>query len=324
MAKDNQKEAITFILLDESILVNGLRVLVSGVDVSQFKRNAVMFYYHADSQLPIGRWVNIRKEKGQLLADAEFDYDDPNEEVQRIIGKVERGFLRMASVDLRDLELSDNAKYLIEGQSEPTVIKSRVREASIVPIGGNHNAFRLYDDSGHEVDPSDTLKLSDLIKTHKQNLNMNKEVLTALKLNDGATAEEIETAVKLILADNKTLKETNATLTETNTTVTADRDALKTELDAIKLADHEAAKALFETELQEAFKDARLDNDAEGKTKARWIKLFDLDAGATLESLQNLPKRQSAAQRLSDGTSTDGGAFANRQKELVEKSKARR
>lgn len=105
MAKEQkERKPITFILLDGSVTTYGFRILVEGVDTSQFERNPVMFYHHKDYNLLIGTWFDIRKENGNLLANANFDYDDPDPEVQRIIGKVECGIIKMASVSLRDPE----------------------------------------------------------------------------------------------------------------------------------------------------------------------------------------------------------------------------
>lgn len=168
MAKEQkERKPITFILLDGSVTTYGFRVLVEGVDTSQFERNPVMFYHHKDYNLPIGTWSDIRKENGNLLADANFDYDDPDPEVQRIIGKVERGIIKMASVSLRDPEASSEDSYKIEGQTLPTIVKSRLREASIVAIGGNHNALTLYDQTDSPIDLSSDIKLADFFDSRK-------------------------------------------------------------------------------------------------------------------------------------------------------------
>lgn len=326
MAKENnqaERKPHPFQLLDGSVTTYGFRVLVDGVDTSQFERNPIMFYRHNDYELPIGTWSNIRKENGKLLADANFDYDDPDQEVQRIIGKVERGILKMGSVGLVDNEWSDDSIYQIEGQTLPTLVKSRLREASIVPIGGNHNSMKLYDNVGTVVDLSDEIKLSDFIKPNKQKSKMNKNLLTALKLSDDATPEQIETAVNLLLSDNKTLKEANATLLTDKETLQTEKDNLQAKVDAIALKDKEEKQALFDTELQAAFKDGRLDNDKDGKTKKDWQKLFDLDQETTMSNLKTLPKRQPISQKLGDDNTVEGNAFAERQKEIEERKKSR-
>lgn len=86
----------TFILHDETVNTQGFRMLTSGADLSVFKNNPVMLLNHDDWDLPIGRWENIRVEGTQILADAVFDEDD--ERAVAVMGKVERGFLKAASI----------------------------------------------------------------------------------------------------------------------------------------------------------------------------------------------------------------------------------
>lgn len=151
-AKKNKPK--TFILSDDSINKSGSRILTAGIDIKEFKKNPVMFYNHHRSSnwdhpniLPIGRWVNIRKEGSRLLADAEFDMDD--EFAAKIAGKVEKGILNAASVGIRVVEVSTEPKHLEKGQTRATITKSRMMECSIVDIPGNGNALRLsYDDDG--------------------------------------------------------------------------------------------------------------------------------------------------------------------------------
>lgn len=172
--EDSKQKPVTFILLDGSVTTFGFRVLVDGVDTSQFERNPVMLYGHNDHSLPIGSWLNIRKENDRLLADANFDYDDPDPEVQRIIGKVERGIIKMASVGLRDPEMSTDEKYIVSGQTLPTVVKSSLREASIIPIGANNNAMKLYDHAGSLIDLSNEIKLMDFFNCSKGSNRVNR------------------------------------------------------------------------------------------------------------------------------------------------------
>ena len=71
-------------------------MLTSGADLSVFENNPVMLLNHDDWELPIGRWENIRIEGTLILADAVFDEDD--ERAADVMGKVDRGFLRAASI----------------------------------------------------------------------------------------------------------------------------------------------------------------------------------------------------------------------------------
>lgn len=284
MAKEDSKKPIPFTLLDGTITTYGFRVLPEGVDLSQFERNPIMFYYHKDHMLPIGTWTNIRKENGQILADAVLDYADDDKEVQRIIGKIERGIIKMASVGLRKAEWSDDITYKIEGQELPTAIKSVMREASIVPIGGNNNALRLYDNDNAEIDLSDEIKLTDFIKPYKQENQMNKELLKLLNLSDNANDTAVISAIVALKDSNKTLGEENTTL--------------KTKLEGLELADKTAKKSEAVTLVDAAVKSGRLNDDAEKSVSKKWLELFDNDHEGTKILLNSLPTRQNVVEQI--------------------------
>ena len=86
----------TFCIHDESVNTYGFRMLTSGANLEEFKKNPVVLYNHNDRHAPIGRGENIRVEGGRILVDVVFDEED--EKGRMIAGKVDRGFLRMASI----------------------------------------------------------------------------------------------------------------------------------------------------------------------------------------------------------------------------------
>jgi hypothetical protein len=138
----------TFILSDESVNEYGYRILTNGINLDNFKRNPVMLYAHLRQEatgkpiLPIGKWENIRKEGGQLLAEAYFDMNDPF--ARSIANKVDQGILNAASVHINMLTLSDDPALQWPGQTLSTIIASELIEVSIADIPGNKNAVRLY------------------------------------------------------------------------------------------------------------------------------------------------------------------------------------
>ncbi|MDL2254970.1 phage protease [Parabacteroides sp. OttesenSCG-928-K15] len=288
MAK-TKKDPITFILLDESVVTYGFRVLVSGVNLSQIERNPVMFYQHEDYKLPIGRWVNIRKENSQILADAEFDHEDPDPEVKRIIGKVERGFIKMASAGLVEPQFSDESALKIEGQELPTLIQSRMREASIVNIGSCHNAFRLYDKEGKEIDLKDSINLSDIIRPITIQNNSMNELAKLLNLADNASNDDITAAVKLLLKDKKEL---------------ADKLALK------EAAEKEALKAEGVILVDDAIKAGRIS----AESKESWLKLYDADPEGTKKALGGIPTRRSVTEQINSAAVTNQTELSDLQK----------
>lgn len=140
----------TFVVSDESVNKYGYRVLTSGIDLTEFKKNPVMFFNHHRSDewtgntdlLPVGRWENIRTdENNQLLMDAVLDLND--ELGLKVFNKIKDNFLKAASIGIGVLEVSADEKLMLPGQTRETIKKSVLQEVSIVDIPANSNAMRL-------------------------------------------------------------------------------------------------------------------------------------------------------------------------------------
>jgi HK97 family phage prohead protease len=273
----------SFILCDESVNTYGFRVLMDGAEIEQFKRNPVMFYNHDEWSVPIGRWDNVRIENGRLLADPVFDTEDEN--ARKIAGKVERGFLRMASIGFRVVETSDDPAKTLPGQKLPTVIRWKLREASIVSIGANHNALRLFDENDQPLSEEQILKLFDNPETggslfSKTNKKMRNEIFTLLDLPVNSTDEQLHDAVKTLVSKNKEMS--------------AENKRLKDEIDARERADAEAHNIEAIRLVDLAVKDGRL--NAEGKET--FLKFFASDFDSAQKALSNIPKRASVKDML--------------------------
>lgn len=208
-----------FVLLDETLTDRGFWVLLDGVDLELFIKNPVMYWMHIrpsswenkDEQwLPIGRWEDIKVEliNGIKSITAEAVFDEKDEFAMKIKDKVDGNFIRMASAGLWPLTISDEAKYLKSGQTRSTLVACEMKEASIVDIGANRNAVRLYDEarnlinlssgSGNEVIPLLNLKLE---------INM-KSIALKLGIGENATENEILHAIGelLSLRDSQNVK----------------------------------------------------------------------------------------------------------------------
>jgi len=200
----------TFIISDESLNSYGFRILTAGIVLSQFEKNPVMYFMHrrpskydenVAEKLPIGNWENIRVEDGKLLADPKFDLSDPF--AKKIADKVENGFLRMASLGAEAIETSNDAIYLLQGQTRDTVTKCMALEASIVDMAGNMNAFALANESSCALYKAGNLiNLSNSSENAINLLNINqptnmKKIALALGLADNATEEQIVEAISI-------------------------------------------------------------------------------------------------------------------------------
>lgn len=273
-------EKKSFVLSDETVNTYGFRVLMDGADIEQFRRNPVMFYNHDEWSVPIGRWDNVRIEDGKLLADPVFDMEDEN--ARKIAGKVERGFLRMASIGFRVVETSDDPMKVLPGQKLPTVTKWQLREASIVGIGANHNALRLYDENDQPLSEEQILKLFDNNFGTHDNVSritnqkkMKNEIFKMLDLTENSTDEQLHDAVKTLMDKMKELADENK--------------RLKDEAEARAKADAEARNNEAVRLVDEAVKDGRL--NAEGKEN--FLKFFASDFESAQKALSNIPKRTS-------------------------------
>lgn len=155
-----EKKSKTFVLCDSrSVNSYGFRIDVDGIDTARFEANPVMLDSHDPERL-IGRWENIRKEDGRLLADAVFDLDD--EAAKKVAGRVERGFLKGCSVGVIIRELAE-----LDGTAVAT--RTELMEASLCAIPADAGAVALYDENRRK------LNYEDIKHQLKFNINMDKQ-----------------------------------------------------------------------------------------------------------------------------------------------------
>lgn len=191
-----------FILNDETKVNQfGFRVRNAGLDLARLRANPVILDNHQGGNASvIGRWVNIQLEGNLLTAEAEFDEGDEN--AMMIAGKVERGFLKGASLGLNPFSMSN---FQIAPDDVYDLVQSEALEASIVAIPNNANAIRLYastEDSLRELQEKEVseilLMASDLSKinfnTSMKKITLNLSAVAALGL-PGNTLEHDESVV---------------------------------------------------------------------------------------------------------------------------------
>lgn len=189
-----------FVISTEILNEQGYRVITDGIDTTQYMRNPVVLYIHNPNDKEnkghevIGRCLKLYKKGTDLMASVEFDVEDPFAKV--IDGKVERGFLRMASIYADVKETSSRPEHIVDGQTHETVTKCKLVEISIVPIGGNDDALKL----------SRNGKTVELQKINPKKETMSKLVTIALAL--GMMAESTEESVSIKVSELKLAKET--------------------------------------------------------------------------------------------------------------------
>lgn len=287
----------TFILHDETVNTYGIRMLTAGANLDEFRRNPVMLLNHNDWELPIGRWENIRIEGTRILADAVFDETDAR--AKEVAGKVERDFLRMASISAWVDEASEDPAYRMPGQTGPTIVRWTAREASICPIGANHNALVLYDRAtGTRVDLNDRAQVIRLFAERPDTAISNDTYMTLkelLKLNDAAGEAAVTEAVEIIIRNRDELQTETVRLRDENKRLTE-------RLESINKAKKEAEQAEAVRLVDGAIREARINADG----REAWLKDFETDFAQASVRLASIPKRPSIAAQV-----TPAGTAAN-------------
>ena len=121
----------------------GTRVLTSGMDLDQYNRNPILLYMHERGQV-IGIVKDLRVDDADVTG--ELVFDEATELSRRCKKQWEFGSLKMVSVGIDILEMSESPEHLVPGQTRPTITKSKLFEVSLVDIGANDDALVLHKD----------------------------------------------------------------------------------------------------------------------------------------------------------------------------------
>ncbi len=207
---NDDKKQDEVVISTEAVNCYGFRVLTSGIDLKQYKRNPILLYDHKRSSRPIGTVENIRMDGDKVLGTLKFDRI--GELSNEIADKWEARTLKMVSAGLDPIESSDDPKYLLPGQTRQTLTKSKLIEVSVTDIGANDDAIRLYKDGNllelhagleSEILP---LKLHQKIEINNETEKNMKHVLLTLGLPDTAVEADALQAVKALQSENAALK----------------------------------------------------------------------------------------------------------------------
>lgn len=216
-----------FVLVDSSVMKDDFAIDIAGVDLSQFRKNPIMYFMHVrpgnlgngtQSMIhAIGTWNNIQVEEVNghkaITAEPEFDLDD--DFAKTVANKVQKGIYRMASVGIEPKKWETMNDFML-------LVESRIVEASIVDRGYNDNAVRLLD----------------------KNINLNslkmKKVKSLLALSDSATESDVVEAINALKNELASEREQKLSLSEANNAkeeelATAKLKLLKTQLDSLNL-----------------------------------------------------------------------------------------
>lgn len=202
-------------ITNESVNSYGFRVLTSGIDLEQYRRNPVLLYMHERGNV-IGYVKDLQVENGEVTG--ELVFDEASELSIRCKKQFEVGSLRMVSVGLDPKEASGAPELLLEGQTRPTVTKSKLVEVSLVDIGANDDAIRMYNEGTAIELGKDGNCLLPLLSNNPINQTTMDLKKLALQLGLPETADEATVLSKIA----ELQKEAGA-----NVTLKAENDKLK-------------------------------------------------------------------------------------------------
>ncbi len=203
-------------LTDDSLNSHGSRVLTAGCDTAQYERNPVLLYMHERGKV-IGFMKDIEVKDGEITGEPVFDCAT---ELSRQCKKQwEIGSLRMVSIGIDVLELSEEPEHLVAGQTAPTITKSKIFETSIVDIGANDNAIVMRQNGKQITLGRDSENPLPALKNKPQTTKQQMELKTiALKLGLPESADETAVLAKIgelnrTAAEVEQLKKDKDTLT---------------------------------------------------------------------------------------------------------------
>jgi hypothetical protein len=271
--------AKSFVLNDENVLNSyGFRTLNSGLDLERFRDNPVLLDFHNMSNTSVfGRWTNIRIEGSQLLADPEFDIEDPD--ALKLKGKVDRGFIKGASMGL-----TFNREYMeLQPDGTYALTKSQLMEGSIVSIPSNRKSLKLYTEDG-DLMSDESVQLS-INQISKPNVNMSKLTLTvaalsALSLQSDEDSAALSAAIEKLDQDKKSLESKLAAETK-----------LREDLEN-KVKEENDARAL--SLVDNAIKEGRITADK----KEKFLSLAKSDYALASDMLSEIPAKQSLSGKV--------------------------
>lgn len=268
-----KKEAMTFVLSDESVNSHGTWVKTSGINLERFKKNPVMLWSHDSAFPPIGKWENIRIEGDKLLADAVFDEDDAL--AQAFKRKVEAGLLKACSIGFYAKKFSSDVADIKPGQRFETIVEAELIECSLCSVGSNENAMVLMNAEG-------------------ERLEMNERGFVAL-------------GMRLIEGNNnKIANSMSEELTQLKADLQAKEDEL-VELRAFKQAQEQAEKERLEEARKELIENAINERKINATVKQVWLRLAEVDFETTKLALADMPSIDSIHPKKSESKSAFEG-----------------
>ena len=178
----------------------GTRVLTAGMNVEQYNRNPVLLYMHERGQV-IGYVKDMKVEGDEVTG--ELMFDEATELSIRCKKQWEFGSLKMVSAGIDILELSEDPKHLVPGQTRPTITKSKLFEVSLVDIGANDDAIVLQKDGVRLTLGKNAAEVLPLLHSNNNNQKTKQMDQEKLALELGLPKDADEATINATLAKLK-------------------------------------------------------------------------------------------------------------------------
>ena len=241
------------VILTYAVYLLLFHVLTNGLDISQYERNPVLLYMHERGTV-IGYMKDLRLEGDELTGEPVFD--EASELSQRCKKQWDFGSLRMVSIGIDIIETSESPEHILQGQSRPTITKSKLDEVSVVDIGANDDAIVLKKDGRRLINEN----INEVLHLMKPNNNQQKS--KEMKLNEialllGLPETADETKVKEAISSMMELRSALEASTKEVETLSAQIATLKEEKEAMELAGITGAvdKAIAERRIEASKKE---------------------------------------------------------------------
>lgn len=290
-----------FVFNDESIEnTYGFSILTAGIDLKRFTKNPVMLSDHWNSNWNvIGKWFDVKKDKGLLHGMPDFDTEDSDTAL--IAGKVERGYINACSMgiifDRENLKIIDDKVILT---------KCELVEVSIVPVPSNANAVRLMHADGKVMDEKEIQELSlsviPSIKNPELNLNqdnMKKIVLSIATLMALGYKEQPADGLDMTEVDSKVLG-----LSKQVAELTTENDTLKKAAKEAKEKQEAEAKLRISSKVDLAISKGQIKADE----KEEMVELGITSEKALDRVIGSIPEKQNFSNGIKTPTGTSAGS----------------
>lgn len=184
-----ERGPLTFVAATEGRKADGIDLRMSGARLAPFRSNPVVLWSHRYTSPPIGRAVDVRVVGGRLLADVEFDSDDPF--AAAIERQYREGFLSAVSAGFEVQRWRDDQPRT--GVAEEWTLK----EISGVPVPLDAGALV---DAGRQAAASVGGR-----RASRRDLRQLRDALADTQSTLPATLERaVERGLRAVLADQRT------------------------------------------------------------------------------------------------------------------------